>query len=98
MLSAPRYSGASPNGNGEWAVFTSTNYSFESHEASTTWKILRLATGEISDLEISGSEVSEMVWVGPTDTSVLYVNGTGGDVPGGIGLYVADLKDDPVEG
>ena len=35
MLSAPRYSAASSNANGEWAVYTSTNYSFETHEAAT---------------------------------------------------------------
>lgn len=98
MLSAPRYSAASPNPSGEWAVYTSTNYSFETHEASTIWKMLHIPSGEISDLDLS-SDASEIVWVGPTATSVLYINGTSDDEnPGGVSLWSADLADSPIEG
>lgn len=92
MLSAPRYSAATPNPSGEWAVYTSTNYSFEEHEASTSWKLIHIPTGEITNLPW-GSDVSEAVWVGSTDTSVLYINGTNDEVPGGVTLYTTDLAD-----
>jgi len=97
MLSAPRYSTASANPSGEWAVYTSTNYSFADHEASTTWKLLNINTGDISDLPFS-SDVSEMVWVGSTNTSVLYINGTNDDVPGGVTLWTTDLAESPIVG
>lgn len=96
MISAPRYSSASPDPSGTWAVYTSTNYSFEEHESSTTWKLMRLSSGEVTDLPFS-SDVSEMVWIGPTNTSVLYVNGTNDEVPGGVTLYTADLAKTPIK-
>lgn len=57
---------------------------------------MRLSTGEVTDLPFS-DDVSEMVWVGPTDTSVLYVNGTNENIPGGVTLYTADLAKTPIE-
>ena len=57
---------------------------------------MRLSIGEITDLPWS-DDVSESVWVGPTDTSVLYLNGTNDDVPGGVTLYTADLADSPIK-
>jgi hypothetical protein len=97
MLSAPRYSSASPNPSGEWAIYSSTNYSFESHESSSIWKLLHLPTGDISDLDLS-SDASEIVWVGSTDTSILYINSTNDHVPGGVSLWTADLAQSPIEG
>lgn len=97
MLSAPRYSAASANPSGEWAVYTSTNYSFETSEASTTWRLLNIKTGDISDLPFT-SDVSEMVWVGNTDTSVLYLNGTNDEVAGGVTLWTTDLAVSPIVG
>ncbi|WPA98808.1 uncharacterized protein RHO25_003421 [Cercospora beticola] len=96
MISAPRYSPAIPNPSGEWAFYTSKNYSFEKHEASTTWKLLHLPTGDITDLPWNAN-VSEAVWVGPTNTSVLYVNTTNPDTPGGVTLYTLDLVDAKAE-
>ncbi|KXT10885.1 hypothetical protein AC579_9854 [Pseudocercospora musae] len=95
MISAPRYSSASPNPSGEWAVYTSTSYSWEHHKSSTTWKLLHIPTGDITDLPW-GNDVSEAAWVGATNTSVLYVNGTNDDVPGGVTLYTADLAGSPI--
>jgi len=97
MLSAPRYSAASASPSGEWAVYTSTNYSFAEGASSTTWKLLNINTGDISDLPFS-SEVSEMVWVGSTNTSVLYLNGTNDEVPGGVTLWTTDLAESPIVG
>lgn len=96
MLSAPRYSSAVPNPSGEWAVYSSTNYSFESHKQSLTWKLLHLSTGEISDLRLSAA-ASEIVWVGPTDTSVLYLNSTNDQAPGGVTLWTADMAQSPLQ-
>jgi dipeptidyl aminopeptidase/acylaminoacyl peptidase len=97
MLSAPRYSTASANPSGEWAVYTSTNYSFAEGASSTTWKLLNINTGDISDLPFD-SDVSEIVWVGSTNTSVLYLNGTNDDVPGGVTLWTTDLAESPIVG
>lgn len=33
-----------------------------------------------------------MIWIGPTDTSVLYVNGTNSEVDGGVELWVSDTS------
>lgn len=97
MLSAPRYSAASANPSGDWAVYTYTNYSFETAEAATTWKLLNIKTGDIADLPFS-DDVSEIVWVGSTNTSVLYLNGTNDDVPGGVTLWTTDLAESPIVG
>ncbi|RMD40331.1 hypothetical protein DV735_g4819, partial [Chaetothyriales sp. CBS 134920] len=90
LLSAPRRSEAIPNPTGELAVFSSTNYSFETHEAQTVWNLLNLTSGEYS-LLFNGSDVSEIVWVGSEDTSVLYINGTNEEGDGGVSLYAADV-------
>ena len=58
---------------------------------------MRLSTGEITNLPFQ-DEVSEMVWVGDTDTSVLYINLNKADVPGGVSLFTADLADSPIKG
>lgn len=48
-------------------------------------------SGKISDAPFDSS-VSEVVWIGETDTSILYINGTNDNVPGGVTLYTADVK------
>ncbi|KAF2748274.1 alpha/beta-hydrolase [Sporormia fimetaria CBS 119925] len=92
MLAAPRRSTANVNPSGEWALFSSTRYNWTSHKASTTWHLMEVASGEISDAPFD-SEVSEVVWVGETDTSILYINGTNEEVAGGVTLYTADVTD-----
>jgi hypothetical protein len=72
------------------AAFTSTNYSFETHKTQTVWNLLNLTSGQVT-LLFNGSAISEMVWIGPTDTSVIYVNGTNNEEDGGISLYAADV-------
>lgn len=71
------------------AAFTATTYSFETHNASTVWNLMDLASGDIS-LLYNGSEISEMIWIGPTDTSILYVNSTNSEVDGGVELWASD--------
>ena len=98
MLSAPRRSSAVTNANGEWAVFSSSAYSFEEHSSATEWYLMRVSSGEITKLPFE-DEVSEMVWVGETYTSVLYVNANkDGGTPGGITLWTADLADSSPKG
>lgn len=71
-------------------LFTSTSYNWTAGKASTTWHFLDVASGNITDAPID-SDVSEVVWVGKTNTSVLYINGTNDNVPGGVTLYTADF-------
>ncbi|CAK3822391.1 related to Probable dipeptidyl-peptidase 5 [Lecanosticta acicola] len=97
LITAPRYTNAIPNPSGEWAVFSSNNYSLDTHQNATTWRLMRLSTGAITDLPWD-SNVTEVVWVGSTNTSVLYINGTNDHVPGGVTLWTADLADSAIRG
>jgi hypothetical protein len=74
------------------AVFSETTYSWEEHESSTHWSLLDLATSEVS-LLFNGSDIAEFVWLGPNDTSVIYVNGSNSEVEGGVEIWVSDVTD-----
>jgi hypothetical protein len=63
---------------------------WEAHETETEWHLVNLTSGRISSLYI-GSDISEIVWVGPNDTSILYINGTNDEDDGGISLYGGDV-------
>lgn len=52
--------------------------------------MVNLTNGRISSLYI-GSDISELVWVGPNDTSILYINGTNEEADGGISIYAGDI-------
>lgn len=68
-----------------------SNYSFETKERSSWYNKLDLKTGKISKwADVSG--ISEVVFVGPKDTSILYINGTNEEGDGGISLYSADAN------
>ncbi|KAF2186446.1 alpha/beta-hydrolase [Zopfia rhizophila CBS 207.26] len=90
MLAAPRRSTGIVNPSGEWALFSSTSYDWEKHKASTSWHLLNVASGNITKAPF-GSDVDEVVWVGPSNTSILYINGSNVEIPGGVTLYTADL-------
>ncbi|KAF2644467.1 dipeptidyl-peptidase-like protein V precursor [Massarina eburnea CBS 473.64] len=90
MLAAPRRSTANVNPSGELALFTSSVYNWTTHKSSTTWQVLDVASGNVTKAPF-GSAVSEFVWVGATNTSILYINSTNDEVPGGVTLYTADL-------
>jgi len=51
---------------------------------------MNLTSGEQS-LLFNGSDISEMIWVGPNPTSVIYINGTNDEEDGGISLYAGDV-------
>ncbi|GAP92971.1 putative dipeptidyl aminopeptidase [Rosellinia necatrix] len=90
MLGAPRRSTANVNPSGKWALFTATSYDWDAQKSSTTWNLLDVASGKVK-LAPFGSDVSEVVWIGDTDTSILYINGTNDNVAGGVTLYTADI-------
>lgn len=75
------------------ALFSSTTYNWTTHKSSTTWQLLDVTSGDVTEAPFDSS-VSEVVWVGPTNTSILYINGTNDDVPGGVTLYTADVAAD----
>ncbi|KAL8718404.1 MAG: hypothetical protein Q9225_004462, partial [Loekoesia sp. 1 TL-2023] len=89
MLSAPRRGVALANPSGDFAIYTSENYSFEEHEATTIWQQLNLATGDVSTWT-TDSNISEVVFVGSSRTSILYINATNEEGDGGVSLYTAD--------
>jgi hypothetical protein len=51
---------------------------------------LDLKTGQTKVLT-NDSSVSEIVWLG-SDDSILYVNGTNADIPGGVELWVTQAS------
>ncbi|KAI1091320.1 alpha/beta-hydrolase [Rostrohypoxylon terebratum] len=91
MLAANRYGVAAPNPSGEFAIYTVSNYTFETKAHAFQWNKLDLKTGEISTW-YDGSDISEVVFVGPTPTSIIYINGTNAENDGGISLYSADAN------
>ncbi|KAL2818260.1 Alpha/Beta hydrolase protein [Aspergillus cavernicola] len=88
LISAPRRSEAIPNPSGHIAVFSASQYSFESHESSAWWSLLDLRSGNITPLT-NDSNVSEVIWL--TDSTLLYINGTNAQIPGGVELWVSDV-------
>ncbi|KAF2174937.1 hypothetical protein K469DRAFT_703963 [Zopfia rhizophila CBS 207.26] len=90
MLGAPRRSEAVPNPSGEIAYFSVSQYSFQEQSSSSAWKLLDLKTGDIKDLALNGSEVSEIVWLPGTETGIIYLNGTNEETPGGVSLWIGD--------
>ncbi|KAK6207221.1 Prolyl oligopeptidase [Pestalotiopsis sp. IQ-011] len=90
MLAANRYSDALPNPAGDFAIFSVSNYSFETKETASEWRRLDLKTGDIS-IWPAGADLSEFVFI--DDTKILYVNGTNEEGDGGVSLYSADVDD-----
>ncbi|KAJ5171894.1 hypothetical protein N7492_004487 [Penicillium capsulatum] len=89
LISAPRRSEAIPNPSGNVALFSTSQYSFESHRSTKWWSLIDLETGKVSQLT-NDSNVSEVVWLGSNDSGLLYINGTNPDVPGGVELWISD--------
>ncbi|KAJ5212436.1 uncharacterized protein N7498_004082 [Penicillium cinerascens] len=92
LITAPRRSDAVPNPSGEAALFSTGQYSFESHESSTVWDLIDLKSGKISQLT-NDSNVAEIVWLGSSDSGLLYINSTNADIPGGVELWVSNTTD-----
>ncbi|RYF46086.1 MAG: hypothetical protein EOO38_14800 [Cytophagaceae bacterium] len=73
------------------ALFSETKYNWTTAKATTAWYFLDTETGNVTKAPF-GSAVSEVVWVGDTDDSILYINSTNEQIPGGVTLYTADLS------
>ncbi len=93
MLSNPRRSAASASPDGTVALFTYTQYSFETEKRKAGLNQIDLKTGEVSDSGWDASAINEFAWLPGTATGMVYINGTNEDIPGGVTLWLADYKD-----
>ncbi|KAJ4364055.1 Dipeptidyl-peptidase 5 [Neocucurbitaria cava] len=96
MLAAPRRSTGILSPNGDRALFSETKFNWTSEKSTTSWYFLNTATGNTTKAPF-GSAVSEVVWVGDTEDSILYLNSTNAEIPGGVTLYTVDLGSDSFE-
>ncbi|KAJ5084105.1 hypothetical protein NUU61_008684 [Penicillium alfredii] len=92
LITAPRRDQAVPNPSGEVALFSTSQYSFDTHASSSWWSLLDLNSGKVSRLT-NDSSVSEVVWLGSTDSNVLYINNTNAQIPGGVELWISNTED-----
>ncbi|KAL5119418.1 Prolyl oligopeptidase [Pleosporales sp. CAS-2024a] len=93
MLAAPRRSTAILNPRGDRALFSETRYNWTTAKTTTAWYFIDTKTGNTTKAPFN-SAVSELVWVGHTEDSILYINATNEKIPGGVTLYTADLGTD----
>jgi hypothetical protein len=91
MLAAPRRSAGSLSPKGDRALFSSTSYNWTAAKATTGWYFIDVESGETTEAPFN-SEVSEVVWIGETEDSILYLNSSNDQIPGGVTLYTADLS------
>lgn len=73
------------------ALFSSTTYNWTTAKATTGWYFLDVETGNTTKAPF-GSGVSKVVWIGETDDSILYLNASNEEIPGGVTLYTVDLS------
>ncbi|KAK2764594.1 putative dipeptidyl-peptidase 5 [Arachnomyces sp. PD_36] len=93
LITAPRRGEAIPNPSGDLALFQLTQYSFEKHDTvKTEWNLLDLETGD-SKVLTDDPNVSEIVWLGAENTSVLYINATNSAGDGGVSLWTSDVEE-----
>ncbi|CAO2654966.1 Nn.00g116990.m01.CDS01 [Neocucurbitaria sp. VM-36] len=92
LLSTVRRGAADPSPDGSVALFSYSQYSFEEESSSAGLNLIDLKTGEISDSGLNSSEINEVVWLPGTETGIIYINGTNGGIPGGVTLWIGDIK------
>lgn len=73
-------------------MFSSSQYSFDTHSSSSSWNLIDLESGEVSPLT-NDSNVAELIWLGSTDSGLLYINSTNAEIPGGVELWVSDTAE-----
>jgi hypothetical protein len=73
------------------ALFSEAKYNWTTAKTTTAWHFIDTKTGNITKAPFN-SAVSEVVWVGDSDDSILYINATNEAIPGGVTLYTADLS------
>lgn len=79
-------------------MFSETKFNWTTEKASTVWYFIDTETGDITEAPF-GSEVSEVIWYSDFSSlnTILYINSTNEDIPGGVTLYTADLDKDNFE-
>jgi hypothetical protein len=93
LLSTIRRGAADPSPDGSVALFSYSQYSFEEHaSAGSGLSLIDLKTGEISESGLNSSEINEVVWLPGTETGIIYINGTNEEIPGGVTLWIGDIK------
>lgn len=93
LLSTVRRGAADPSPDGSVALFSYSQYSFEKHgSAGSGMNLIDLKTGEITPSGLNASEINEVVWLPGTETGIIYINGTNEEIPGGVTLWVGDMK------
>ncbi|KAF8477003.1 Alpha/Beta hydrolase protein [Kalaharituber pfeilii] len=83
LLSEPRRSVAAPNPDGTKALFTTTQYSFETHSRNKTFSFLDPKNGKVS-VALDDASASEIFWIGD---SIAFLKGSE-DTPGGTDLWI----------
>ncbi|KAF1937726.1 alpha/beta-hydrolase [Clathrospora elynae] len=93
LLSTVRRTAADPSPDGSVALFSYSQYSFEEHaSAGSGMNLIDLKTGDITDSGLNASEINEVVWLPGTETGIIYINGTNEEIPGGVTLWIGDIK------
>ncbi|PYH96045.1 dipeptidyl peptidase V [Aspergillus ellipticus CBS 707.79] len=91
LISAPRRSEVIPNPWGDTGLFSTSQYSFDTHSSSTWWSLIDLKSGDIKTLT-NDSHVSEVIWLGSDASTLLYINSTNAQIPGAVELWISDTS------
>ncbi|KAI0164934.1 prolyl oligopeptidase [Xylariaceae sp. FL1272] len=90
LLSAPRRSAAVPNRSGKHALYTVSQYSFESHSKSYAIKVLDISTGQSTQL-FDNSAYTEPTWI--SEEEFIFVSSETKDKNVVSQLIVANVQD-----
>ncbi|KAK9479501.1 Alpha/Beta hydrolase protein [Lipomyces japonicus] len=75
LITSPRRSDASLNADGSLAVYTASQYSFDSHDWRSTVNLLSLHDGSANVL-LESIDIDEVAWAGTNTHTLLYLNGS----------------------
>ncbi|RDK45443.1 putative dipeptidyl-peptidase 5 [Aspergillus phoenicis ATCC 13157] len=92
MIGAPRRTEVIPNPSGDTGLFSTSQWSFDTHSESTWWSLIDLQSGKTTTLT-DDSDIEEIIWLGSDNSTLLYINSTNAQVPGGVELWIADSAD-----
>jgi dipeptidyl aminopeptidase/acylaminoacyl peptidase len=74
-------------------LFSYSQYSFEEHgSAGSGMNLIDLTTGAITESGLNASEINEVAWIPGSETGIIYINGTNEEIPGGVTIWVGDIK------
>ncbi|OAL54495.1 hypothetical protein IQ07DRAFT_596001 [Pyrenochaeta sp. DS3sAY3a] len=92
LLSTVRRGAADPSPDGSVALFSWSQYDFEEHGGNSGLNLIDLKTGEVTPSGLNNSEINEVVWLPGTETGIIYINATNEEIPGGVTLWIGDIK------